>query len=57
MLTPRALNPVDMRRIWMVLLFKHEVSKNGGVSSLLLFLSFIFFFWVLRCNIARLCGW
>ena len=44
MLTPKALNPVDMRRIWMVLLFKHEVSKNGGVSSLLLFLSFIFFF-------------
>ena len=41
---------------WTVRLLRQEISKNGGLSSWLLFFSFIFLFWVFKCRIALLCN-
>ena len=46
--------PFELAPTWTVLLLRQETSKNGGLSSWLLFFSLIFLFWVFKCRIALL---
>ena len=55
--SPKLLTLVDARIIRNVILFKQEISKNGCLSSWLLFFSLIFLLMLLRCRIARRWGW
>ena len=51
---PKELTAAEIAIMRMVILFKQEMSKKGGLSDLLFFFSFIFLFWLFKCRIALL---